>query len=868
MNEFKVSQNIVITTKHKAISIKPTLLILIALVGSICTFSVCFSMIHFEEYNKMLFWTVTCLSVLSTSVFSLASNKIHLTGYIPLFIGILLAFWKRESVIAGFKFVYNLYYSTAHHTETNFFELRNALSMDTDVLWFICCASIILCSLIARVVVRKPYFIAYFLITFIPIEFGLYEGLKMNLPSILILVITWFGILSIQLASYNRSGKKILQSANMANCGVAMLAITVAAVLISVILCNAFNLTSDKKIQNKRNEVRETIENFKWEDFVSSVNDIGISLGIINDPDTRKLGTKNSLKYRNEDNVQITLSEPINQSLYLKSFTGSIYEGNKWQSLPEDEWEDNEDLYELFSKFECMPQILPFMCNQSIYGEDSNAFIKIKPLQKSEAALMPYASYGDHFVYQYDNGCSVGNKDEYSYSISLMQNFYNISSMPINSYYLPTTGFNYEDSSTSEFFRHLGIDTSQESIYVSSISSPYIENSKYKAQALQTSLTENYAYRQFVHDTYAKPFSSEKLDEVYTSLPQEVYEAAESDDTLRILGAIRQYLSDTNEYTLSPGETPSTRDFVNYFLLENNKGYCMHFATAGAVIARYFGIPTRYCEGYVVSADMIANGKKNKDGSVTVNIPDSASHAWCEYYIDGYGWVPYELTPGYYDTNTESNQTEITDEETTVEENNIDTDVQTETSEITTTTMITTTVTTAIDYTPDNTTNLTTENNKSSNKSNGVIGKIFKVILYIIITVVIITAVIYGFILSRNYALNKRNRAFNNSNTVIGIISIYDFLMVLLKYQSIIPQNEQLLDFAEIAEDKLNEIGIDGKGANDIIKLALAADMGGKTPSRVDINSSIKYVNSIANEFAKDKNIFTYFVMKYIHHFF
>lgn len=867
MNEFHVRQNIVITTKHNAISIKPILLVLIALVGSICTFSVCFSMIHFEEYNKMLFWTVTCLSVLSTSIFSLMPKKMHFIGYVPLFIGILLVFWKRAPFISGFKYIYNLYYCVAHHTETQFFELKSTLSIDTDVLWFICCTSIILCSLIARVVIRKPYFIFYFLLTFIPIEFGLYEGLKMNIPSILILVVTWFCVLSIQIASYSRSGKKILQNANMANCGIAMLAVTVAAVLTSVMLCNAFNLTTDKKIQNKRDEMRENIENFKWEDFVKSVNNIGISLGLINDPDTRKLGTKSNIKYRNEDNVQITLSEPINQSLYLKNFTGSIYEDNKWESLPEDEWQKNEELNVLFTKFECVPQILPFMNNQNIYGEDTNAFIKIKSLQKSEPTLLPYAAYEKNYSYLHDTGCSVGkNKDEYSYSISLMQNFYNISSMPMNHYYLPTNGFNFNDPSTAEFFSNLDIDTSQESIYVSSLNSPYIENSKYKAQALQASLTESYAYRQFVHDTYTVPFSSEGLDKVYASLPQGVYEAADSEDTLNILAAIRKYLSDTSEYTLSPGETPSTRDFVNYFLLENNKGYCMHFATAGAVIARYFGIPTRYCEGYIVSADMIASGDKSDDGSIVINIPDSSSHAWCEYYIDGYGWVPYELTPGYYDTNAELDQTEIVDEE-----NNIDTDVQTETSEIIATTTITTTVTTITDYAPDNTTTLTTENNKPSNETkstSGIFETLFKVILYIIIAIAVVAVVIYGFILSRNYVLKKRKDAFNNPNTIMSIISIYEFLMILLKYQSITPQNEQLLDFAEIAENKLNSIGIDGKGANDIIKLALAADMGGKEPSKADIESSVKYVNSIADELAKDKNIFTYLVMKYIYHFF
>jgi len=75
------------------------------------------------------------------------------------------------------------------------------------------------------------------------------------------------------------------------------------------------------------------------------------------------------------------------------------------------------------------------------------------------------------------------------------------------------------------------------------------------------------------------------------------------------------------------------------------------------------------------------------------------------------------LTPGYYDTNAELDQTEIIGEE-----NNIDTDAQTETSEIITTT-VTTTVTTITDYAPENTTALTTENNKPSNKtksSNGI----------------------------------------------------------------------------------------------------------------------------------------------------
>jgi hypothetical protein len=54
----------------------------------------------------------------------------------------------------------------------------------------------------------------------------------------------------------------------------------------------------------------------------------------------------------------------------------------------------------------------------------------------------------------------------------------------------------------------------------------------------------------------------------------------------------------------------------------------------------------------------------------------------------------------------------------------------------------------------------------------------------------------------------------------------------------------------------------------DVIKLTLAADMGGKTPSREEINTSIKYVNSLALSFRRNKSTFAYLNMKYIHHFF
>lgn len=94
-------------------------------------------------------------------------------------------------------------------------------------------------------------------------------------------------------------------------------------------------------------------------------------------------------------------------------------------------------------------------------------------------------------------------------------------------------------------------------------------------------------------------------------------------------------------YAESPGKLPdSVKDadsFLDYFLLESRKGYCTHFATAFALLARAEGLSSRYVQGFCVPMEQ---------GSETVVYSDMA-HAWPEVYINGVGWIPFEPTPGY-----------------------------------------------------------------------------------------------------------------------------------------------------------------------------------------------------------------------------
>ena len=61
-------------------------------------------------------------------------------------------------------------------------------------------------------------------------------------------------------------------------------------------------------------------------------------------------------------------------------------------------------------------------------------------------------------------------------------------------------------------------------------------------------------------------------------------------------------------------------------------GVCQDFAHIFCVAARSIGIPTRYVSGHLVIREGVA--------------PQNASHAWVESYIEGLGWVGFDVTNG------------------------------------------------------------------------------------------------------------------------------------------------------------------------------------------------------------------------------
>ncbi|MFI2565113.1 DUF3488 and DUF4129 domain-containing transglutaminase family protein [Paenarthrobacter sp. NPDC018779] len=75
-------------------------------------------------------------------------------------------------------------------------------------------------------------------------------------------------------------------------------------------------------------------------------------------------------------------------------------------------------------------------------------------------------------------------------------------------------------------------------------------------------------------------------------------------------------------------------------------GYCVHFSSAMAVMARVEGIPSRIAVGYApgrLTGESVALVGQGSFPEYEVDARDA--HAWPELYFEGLGWVPFEPTP-------------------------------------------------------------------------------------------------------------------------------------------------------------------------------------------------------------------------------
>lgn len=317
--------------------------------------------------------------------------------------------------------------------------------------------------------------------------------------------------------------------------------------------------------------------------------------------------TKAGPRQLSEDTVlEVTMTQPT--SYYLRGFVGETYANSRWTVL------DSKTLSEDADTF---------------YWLHQDGFY-------AQSQLTTAAQAGVSDVLRYDNTVTVQNvgaSGKYLYApYELLADSDVLDAAQIGDRTLLASGLRGQRSYS--FHASDNIITQYQRLAAALLEETEQTNAFLNTEA---------AYNRFAYDHYTdipddvRGFLEEKLGGYQKDEGQVHF------DYQRAKQNILFYL--TTYITYEENVLPITGgDFALTFLDGTQSGYDVHYATAAALMFRYYGIPARYVEGYLVTKDDAAQMKSGQ----TLNVGGNRAHAWVEYYQDGLGWLPFETTPTYF----------------------------------------------------------------------------------------------------------------------------------------------------------------------------------------------------------------------------
>ena len=698
-NGIVICDSIIMSVKKKHMNLRCAESVFIALIGYVSAVMSFLSMFHFR-YDRP-----AC--ILAAIVFSGLYITLSLMGRKGLWIigatvlpAIFISARFIDTLALGYKYTYNTIYKAAFHTEIAYYKFLKPDNEKAAVTAFFIFCLWLTAVAVYTFTINRPNSIPPLLVTFPMIEVGLYNGMEVSIFWGMLLVGYWlavFAMTAIDIGEYSGGSSGFVRKEDLffpkrqmrlkvtEKCGIAIIA---EVLVITVISCLMMKMTGYKRsdeLNRKRIQVRDAVNAFSIDNFAESVTNITNAFGFSFKYESHTLGNVDRLKYKNTHDLTVTVSDKIDGSLYLKEYTGSVYDTDKWSPLPVTVYDS--DMFTEFAKYSFHPQDLPNDAN-CIIGSDDELTVKIKSNLKNNRSFAPYGT--DKLglsSYNHDSDVSSKKQSENTFSYRFTPVVfsdvarkvtepmrYTFTSAYISDPDWQTKLISYCSTngllSRGEFF-NIDSELPAKADYL------YENPDKIMSMLLQDK------YEDFVYENYLLLPNTAEISEVRSSYSQYLgYDSRNmtAAEKLALLDRLRAEVASNVTYTLNPGRTPNNRDFVNYFLLENKKGYCTHYATAGVVLARMAGIPARYATGYVIVGNDFNDSNKSSDGSYNIKVMDNRSHAWIEVYLSGYGWVPYEFTAGYSDQSIETTPATTTTESTAAQTTTTAAESQTTTS--------------------------------------------------------------------------------------------------------------------------------------------------------------------------------------------
>lgn len=845
------------------------LTLLLALLGFTGTLTAILSLYQPECHTGLVCITAAAGFLLGTASQLMPRYGGRIAGICLLLVAAVLLL-RVSQTVAGIQYIVNTIYSNAHHTDIPYYTVSAAYDPVFCVTLAVCCFSVLLAYFIAFFTIKHPHFTLTAGVTFLLLEPGLYLGLSVKPIAMAPLLAYWCGLLALRLAmrcTGDAQPKSARHTAAVCGSVTAMFVLVVYTVI--VLLGTLGGYTRSDADRQRKNDLSDSLSNFDIQNLPESFRMLGASLGFENTSHVSKLGTKSSLHFRDEPELTLTFDTLPDSTMYLKGFTGSEYQDNSWLSPSKDtDTANGERVYDIIEKYDCAPQNFPFLFQCSLLPDEGTFTCTVTPEKRDSRYYQPYVSFSSDVSFPDDWDVRPNDRETYSWTVSDPQTWVlaTLADTDLQKYQLKMRNAN-ENTSIQKFLDTLGFSNTG-----TEISARFTEfqvavsPEEIQGKVIPAMLMESLAYRDYAKDAYTRLPDEETLKEVFAALPASLTEHQPETpaEQYEALSGIRTWMAERTEYTISPGKTPSTRDFVSFFLMENHKGYCVHYAAAGTILARYLGIPTRYCEGYLVGKDVLASASIGEDG-YTVTLTDRQAHAWCEFYIDGYGWMPFEMTPGYYGTSASESTTEPSDAKTTtaVTEESTVTEAS-PASQTSTTTISESTLDSNGETIPDGLDHSGDDNSLPQEAvHSGIPQWLMRILLGILIAGILIGAVV----LLRLWNIRQRNRIMlDTQHPRQAVLTAYRYLFRLLRWSGLRYDGQLLMDFCEQAVQHLEKKHLPSEAAAQIIPMALAMDLGRKAPEKDAQVNAVVSVQALAQSIYASCNPLKRICMKYILH--
>lgn len=333
-----------------------------------------------------------------------------------------------------------------------------------------------------------------------------------------------------------------------------------------------------------------------------------------------KLNKAQKLKRTDKTALEVTLYKK--NSYYLRGFVGTTYENNSWEASTNDWNVFGTGSSMLAASGQEAYSSLLWLHNKDFYGNNAMYhFVRQKKLSEGKADPSLY-------ILSVKN---TGANRKYLY-------------LPYECAILPSV---YEQAGTAAVNK-------TENLVATGIKGA----EKYSFKAMETMAGQLKSETKIQNGS--ENVSSQKMEENYKdyvnttclflnketkTLISSATEGGLQDNlsVLAIINRVKNFMKSSITYDENPGKITKGEDFAKWFFEDKKSGYDVQYAAAAVMMFRYYGIPSRYVEGYLLTPETV----KEAGTAEQVTISQKYAHAWPEIYLDGMGWIPVEVTPKY-----------------------------------------------------------------------------------------------------------------------------------------------------------------------------------------------------------------------------